>query len=327
MKQRILGKTGFQVSELSLGGLFLSSRGADFETAKKATFKAFSLGVNYVDTAPTYMDCEEVLGNIIKDTSGVIVSTKIGGYPKPFDAKSKSDIFRSVEDSLKKLNRDCIDILMIHEPDRPGQYDWWNDDPNRLFGPVMEALEELKLRKLIKYTGVGGTTAYELTRVIEQGNFDVVLTAFQYSLLWREAQKSVIPAAKKKNMGIVAGSPLQHGALAVRYDDEIQKGAAWLSPPRRAQFKKLYALLDDIKMSVAEVALRYLISDDAISTVLVGARSEDEVTENVCTVKKGPLGKDVLAELDRIANMVPFRPFAEPYSLPFGRKYKGPGAL
>ncbi len=327
MKYRELGKTNIKVSELSLGGLFLSTRGADFETAKKATLKAISLGVNYVDTAPTYRDSEEVLGNILEGNEQIIISTKVGGYPKPFDAKSKDDIFQSVEDSLKKLKRDYIDILMIHEPDRPGQYDWWSEDTDKLYGPVIDAIESLKDRGLIKYTGVGGTTAYELARVIELGDFDVVLTAFQYSLLWREAQGSIIPAAKSKNMGIIAGSPLQHGALAVRYDDEINSGAPWLSPPRRAQFKRLYALLDDLNMSVVEASLRFLFSDEFISTVLVGVRSENEITDNVRIAEKGPLPADILEEIDDIANMVPFRPFEEPYSMPFKREYKGPGGL
>jgi aryl-alcohol dehydrogenase-like predicted oxidoreductase len=123
----------------------------------------------------------------------------------------------SVKKSLRLLNRDRIDILMIHEPDRPAQYDWWSD-PERYHGPVMDVLEQLKDEGIIGFTGLGGTTAYELADIIRTDHFDVVLTAFNYSLLWREAEHEILPAANKLNMGIIIGSPLQQGALAHRYN-------------------------------------------------------------------------------------------------------------
>jgi aryl-alcohol dehydrogenase-like predicted oxidoreductase len=90
-------------------------------------------------------------------------------------------------------------------------------------------LEELKQQGLVRFTGLGGTTAYEMARLIRTGKFDVVLTAFNYSLLWREAEREVLPAAIEHDMGIVIGSPLQQGSLARRYDDEVRSGAPWLS--------------------------------------------------------------------------------------------------
>ena len=74
-------------------------------------------------------------------------------------------------------------------------------------------LDELKKSGTIRFTGLGGTTAYEMAHIIRTGRFDVVLTAFNYSLLWREAAIEVIPAAKAQGMGIILGSPLQQGAL------------------------------------------------------------------------------------------------------------------
>jgi len=213
---------------------------------------------------------------------------------------------------------------MIHEPDRPGQYDWW-DDYDTFHGPVVEVLEELKQEGIIRFTGLGGTTAYELARIMATGSYDVVLTAFNYSLLWREAQIAVLPEAKRQGMGVIAGSPLQQGALARRYDDEVNHGAPWLSPPRRAQYQALYTFLDEIGLPIAEVALRFVISNPDISTVLMGARSADEVEQNVAAVEKGPLPDEALARLDEIAAMVPFRPFEEPFGLPFGGQHHGPG--
>jgi aryl-alcohol dehydrogenase-like predicted oxidoreductase len=190
---------------------------------------------------------------------------------------------------------------------------------------VLDVLEDLKRQGVIRYTGLGGTTTYEMARIIRTGRFDVVLTAFNYSLLYREAEISVLPAAKEQGMGIIIGSPLQQGALARRYDEQVQHGAPWLSPPRRAQLKELYSLLDEVEMSLAELALRFVISNPDISCTLMGARSPQEVDMNVAAVERGPLGSDILDRLEQIAAMVPFRPYEEPSVLPFTRPYRGPG--
>jgi len=332
MKTRRLGQTGLEVTELSLGGLFLSKFGGNFEQARAAALRAFELGVNYVDTAPGYADSEEVLGKILADAARpLILSTKLGGRPQPFKPQDKACLRQSVEESLRLLGRERIDVLMVHEPDRPGQYDWWTSSPMweagaPLQGPVLELLAELKREGIVRFTGLGGTTAYGLARLIRSGLFDVVLTAFNYSLLWREAEVEVLPAAKEMKMGVVIGSPLQQGALARRCDEEVAHGAPWLSLPRRNQYKALYAFLDEAGLPLVEAGLRFVISNPDISCALMGARSKAEVEQNVACVERGPLPKDILARLDEIAAMVPFRPFEEPFGLPFGhRGYKGPG--
>ncbi|MEW6749433.1 MAG: aldo/keto reductase [Candidatus Latescibacterota bacterium] len=325
MRYRTLGKTGLRVSELSLGGLFVSSVGGAFEQGRAAIRRALDLGVNYVDTAPGYADSEEVLGRALEgETRPLVLSTKVGGRPRPFEPQNAAQLRQSVEESLRLLRRESVDILMIHEPDRPGQYDWWSD-PEAYKGPVLQVLDELQARGLIRFTGLGGTTAYEIVPILETGRFDVLLTAFNYSLLWREAEHAVLPAAARLGMGIVVGSPLQQGALARRWDAEVEGGARWLSPPRRAQYRALYRLLDEAGMSVAEMGLRFVLSNPAVSCTLMGARSAGEVEENVAAVEKGPLPPDLLERLAQIAAMVPFRPFEEPFGLPFGRRRSGPG--
>lgn len=326
MERRRLGRTGQEVSVLGLGGLFVSKVGGKpREEARLVVRRALELGINYIDTAPSYADSEEVLGEALEGvTQPYILSTKLGQRPQPFNAKDKDALRRSVEESLRLLKRDAIDILMIHEPDRPGQNDWWEDIPG-YHGPVNDLLDELKEEGIVRFTGLGGTTAYEIVPIMATGRYDVILTAFNYSLLWREAAIAVLPEAKRQGMGILIGSPLQQGALARRYDDEVNHGAWWLSPPRRAQFKALYAFLDEIDMSIAELGMRFVISNPDISAVLSGSRSVEEVEANVRAVEKGPLPSEVLAQLDEIAAMVPFRPFEEPFSLPFGRPYRGPG--
>ena len=139
---------------------------------------------------------------------------------------------------------------------------------------------ELKAEKVIRFTGLGGTTAYQLPLIMATGSYDVVLTAFNYSLLWREAAIAVFPEARRQNMGLVIGSPLQQGALSRRYP-EIETGAPWLSPPRREQYRRLYAFLDETGLSLPEAALRMIVANPDVSTVLAGARSVQEVEESV----------------------------------------------
>jgi aryl-alcohol dehydrogenase-like predicted oxidoreductase len=323
---RVLGRTGLEVSVVGMGGIFISRYGGHSqEDIQRAVLRALELGVNYVDTAPNYDDGEEVLGRALEGAPYPhYLSTKVGGRPKPFNPQDADSLRRSVEDSLRLLGRDYIDILFIHEPDRPGQYDWWSDQV-RYEGPVNDILDRLKAEGLIHFTGLAGTTAYELPSIIATGRYDVVLTAFNYSLLWREATLSVLPECVRQGVGVIAGSPLQHGALSKRYDDEIRERARWMSPPRREQYRRLYALVDEIGMPLPELALRFVLSQPAIHVTLVGARSTAEVEASVAAAEKGPLPKTLLDRLDDIAAMVPFRPFEEPHRLPFERPYAGPG--
>jgi aryl-alcohol dehydrogenase-like predicted oxidoreductase len=326
MEKRILGRTGLEVGVLGMGGLFVSKAGGQSrDEVRSAVRRALELGVNYVDTAPGYYDSEEVLGHALDGApSNYYLSTKLGGRPQPFDPQDAGALRRSVEESLRLLRRDHIDILIIHEPDRPGQYNWWRD-PATYEGPVNDVLDSLKDEGVIRFTGLGGTTAYELPAIIATGRYDVVLTAFNYSLLWREATIAVLPEAQRQGVGIIAGSPLQQGALSKRYDREVTSGARWLSPPRREQYRRLYALVDETGIPLPELALRFVLSNPAIHLTLMGARSVAEVESNVAAAEKGSLPKSLLDRLDEIAAMVPFRPFEEPFGLPFEREYAGPG--
>ena len=325
MRYRTLGKTGLQVSELAMGGAFITERAAARADGIAAVRRALQLGINFVDTAAGYSDSEEVFGLALDGVpQPYILATKLGGRPEPFDARDRDLLRRSVDDSLRLLKRDRLDILMIHEPDRPGQYDWFTDW-QRFHGPVIDLLADLRREGVIRFTGIGGTTAYVMADVIASGQFDVVLTAFNYSLLWQEALHAVLPEARRQNMGIVVGSPLQQGALSRIYRDEVEHGARWLSPPRRAQYRALYAFVDELDIGLPELALRFVLSNPDISCTLTGARSVTEVEMNVAAEERGPLPDDVLARIAEIAAMVPFRPFDEPFVMPFGRGYRGPG--
>ncbi|MBF0246370.1 MAG: aldo/keto reductase, partial [Planctomycetes bacterium] len=295
MEKSVFGKTGLEVSRVAFGGLFVASFSAELEEAKKAVGRALDSGINYIDTAPGYGNSEEVLGKSIDGVKKpLIISTKLGGRPDPFLPQDKACLRASVEESLRLLKRDCIDILMIHEPERPGQYNWWTDMV-KVEGPVLELIDELKAEGKIRYSGLGGTTTTELAHLCRSGKFDVVLTAYNYSLLYREAALEVIPAAKKAGMGIVVGSPLQQGALSRRYDEQLKSPAAyWISRMRREQMLELYAFSDECGMSLPELGIRFVLSHPDVHCVLMGARSAAEVEQNVAAANAGALPKNIL---------------------------------
>jgi aryl-alcohol dehydrogenase-like predicted oxidoreductase len=327
MKKRVLGRTGLEVGELSLGAAFVTSGKEGFDGALPIVRRALELGINFADTSADYGDSEKALGLALHEIGKpCIVSTKLGPRSgEPFDPKDKAGLRRIAEESLRLLHRDVIDILMIHEPDRPGQFDWYNDGVS-FAGPVVDLLQELKQEGLIKYTGLGGTTAYALARIMATGQYDVVLTAFNSSPLWREAMIAILPEARKQNMGVCFGSPTQQGWLARRFDKEIESGALFLSPPRRAQIKALYELCDTCGIPIPELCLRWAIGVPGVSTVLTGPRNVAQLEQNVQAVEQGPLPDEVSKRLDTIAAMVPFRPCDEPFGCPFGDpNYWGPG--
>lgn len=321
LKKRILGRTGLEVSELSLGGLFISSHGADRATADEVIRRAWELGINYIDTAPGYLDSESVLGETLsKFDCDFIISTKIGYKPEPFEPQNKEFLKKAAEQSLKNLKRDSVDIFMIHEPDRyedPKFFDWWTDK-EEFNGLVIEVLEELREEGKTKFLGLGGTTAYEMPLIMNTGRFDAVLTAFQYNLLWREAEHAALPSAKANHMGVICGSPLHQGSLAKIYENDVLKNPPnWLNPPRRKQFTRLYSLVKDLGIELPELCIRFILSNPDVSSVLTGVRCIEELENNVAAAEKGALSGEILREIDGIASMVPFRPYLEPLALPF----------
>lgn len=316
--RRTLGRTGLEVGSLSLGGAF-ATRGEEGRAGAKAiVHEALELGINLVDTSADYGNSEEGLGEGLKDViEPVIVSTKLGPRSDDFDPQDKEHLRWVVDESRRLLHRDTIDIMMIHEPDRPGQIDWWSD-LRRWDGPVAELLQELKEEGVIQFTGLGGTTAYEVVPIIATGFYDVVLTAFNLSMLWREADIELIPEAKRQNMGILMASPTQQGWLASRFDEQIARAdSRMLNKPRREQLKTLYEFVDEVGIPIAELALRWALSHPDASTVLTGPRNLEQLRQNVKAGEEGPLPEDVMKRIDEIAAMVPFRPYEEPFGCPF----------
>ena len=287
--------------------------------------RAVELGVNAIDTAPAYADSEATVGQALKGIDApLIITTKLGGRPQPFHPQDINGLRQSVDESLRLLGQDHIDILMVHEPDRPQQYPWWtNYDP--LDGPALQLMEELKAAGKIRHTGLAGTTVTEMTSLVGSDRFDVVLTAFNYNVLFREARDTVIAAATKHDKGIVLGSALGQGFLTRRADTEVRAKPIWLAEVRQKQLLAYYELLNEAGMSAVELCLRFAIANPEISTIPLGCKTMEHLEASVAAVEKGPLPPDILTRLDEIAAMLPHRPYEEPMILPFGKTYEGPG--
>ena len=322
MELRRLGKTNLEVSVLSIGGLYTSSlAGGTAETARIMQ-RAIELGVNAIDTAPAYADSEATVGESIKGIDApLIMTTKLGGRPQPFNPLSIRALQESVEESLRLLGRDHIDILMVHEPDRPQQYPWWTGY-SPLQGPVLELTDELKAAGKIRFTGLAGTTVTEMTSLVNSNRFDVVLTAFNYNCLFREAESTVMAAAKSHDMGLVVGSAFGQGFLTKR--PSLEERPIWLSELRAEQLTAYYKLLDEAGMPAYELCLRFLVGNPAIATIPIGCKTVEHLEASAKAAAKGPLPADVVTRLDEIAAMIPRRPYEEPMILPFDKDYFGP---
>jgi L-glyceraldehyde 3-phosphate reductase len=125
-------------------------------------------------------------------------------------------------------------------------------------------------------------------------------------------------------MGVLLASPTQQGWLAARFDDEVNNGAPWLSPPRRAQLKALYDFADEIEIELPVLCLRWALGVSGVSAVLTGPRNVAQLEQNIKAVSAGPLSEEQNKRLDDIYMMCPHRPFEEPASCKFGTAYRGP---
>ncbi len=259
MKTRPLGKTGLQVSELAMGGLFVASWFGDLEQARNGTpcdRAGRQLHRHRARATATARRCWARRSRI--STPPLILSTKLGGRPQPFRPRDRADLLASVEESLRLLERDRVDILMIHEPDRLDQYDWWTDWEH-FTGPVLDVLDQLKRDDVIRFTGLGRTTAYSAAH-------------HRHGPVRRRAHRIQLQPALKRGGDCRAacreGAGYGHHhrlplARRRRWPDAMTMG--WwrrVGSARRGggnTYQALYALLDDLAMPIAGCApLRHL---------------------------------------------------------------------
>jgi len=287
MDYRRLGKTGLLVSELSYG----AARGAvdsprEFEKTVRTVMDA---GINLIDTAPGYDqgESERVLGPLLRGYEDVLVETKYCPYesylPEAVYNGSPQALVASVEESLRRLQRECIDILLGHGIRSLVTLDRFLSDG------CYEAMLKLRAQGKVRFIGIselseGDGTHAVLQRAIPTGAFDVVMLTI--NILLQTAVESVLPLSHEQDVGTVVMMPLnqaskQSGLVSLPAALEcVQRHIAAGNLPHESPYSDP-GLFDFLQpYSIPEAALRYVLAHP-VSTCCVGMRSPQRLVENL----------------------------------------------
>ncbi|MDP5172013.1 MAG: aldo/keto reductase [Bacteroidia bacterium] len=295
MKYRTLGKTGWKVSEVSLGAWQIGGKwGSDFDAslAERIIHKAIDSGVNFIDTADVYSGglSENIVAKVVKSrTERVIVATKIGRrlHPHTAEGYNRENLTRFVEEALQNMNRDAIDLVQLHCP------------PSAVYdhAEVFGVMDDLRAQGKIRQYGVSVETVDEALKAIEYPGVATVQIIF--NLMRLKPAEVFFPAAKNANVGIIARVPLASGLLTGKFSAEtvfgeedhrhfnregeaFDKGETFSGVPYaqglRAvkEYKRLFG--EDF---LVQHALQWILMHEAISCVIPGASSPEHVASNV----------------------------------------------
>ena len=288
MQYKVLGKTGLKVSSIGFGSVEL---GMDYgikvpgrygkpnkETAKQILHQALDSGINLFDTAPGYGDSESLLGAYIGDQE-CYFATKITIAKN--DNIELEDIERKIGESLKKLRRECIDILQVHNTTaETGGRD-----------SLLAALDNLRKKGLIRFLGVSVYGAKDAMAAIEGDFFDVIQIA--YSILDQRMREKIIPALAKNNIGVLSRSAYFRGMLTEKIEHLDEEWRFLKDAVAAIKNKFNITDWDDLM----KLALKFCLAQQEIDSVLVGIHNPDELAFAVATGKEAKLDKNTLDKL------------------------------
>jgi aryl-alcohol dehydrogenase-like predicted oxidoreductase len=254
--------------------------------------RALELGVNYFDTAPLYGRgrSEEVVGAALSGvTEPYYLATKVGYFPEPFDY-TRDAILRGLDASLKRLKRDRVNLIQVHEAEKAG----WEG----LFGQgrTIETLLDLQSQGICDFIGLTGSDLGLMTRTLQETDaFASVITFCKYDLLTQEATEELVPTAADKNVAVICASPLHAGLLG-------SKHAHWKDLGR---FQDLYGRLDSVTHllegepeKITRLALRYLLSDNRVKMLLSGVSDIAELDDCVAVSDGQYLSEELIAKIE-----------------------------
>ena len=287
MKFRKLGRTNLLVSEIGFGAWAISGRGygpTDDKDSIRALHRALDLGVNFIDTADIYGDghSEELIGRVLRERNDkeAIIATKFG-WDFYRDGGIRSNLKRNyisfaLEKSLKRLGREWIDIYQIHNS-KP-------DDIER--DNVYETLDEFKKQGKIRFYGVSAYYVEDGIEAIKTGKPDTIQII--YNILEQEVEEKLFPLAIKNDIGIIAREPLASGLLTGKYNEnskfpKTDHRHGWSKKFLEESARKVSRLkfLEKEGQTLIQAALRFSLSYKAVSVVIPGAKTINQVEENI----------------------------------------------
>ncbi len=279
MNFRRLGNTGCEVSEIGLGSNRLGEKTESDAHWDGLTRRALDLGVNIFDTAEQYAGgrSEEVLGRVIGERTDVTIASKYS--PRRTDGVadfSHRTIEEAVDGSLKRLQRSAIDIYQIHSPKMPELADQ----------NLWASLNRLKEQGKIKHIAIAVNTATEGIWLIERDLVEVL--QITYNLIDRTVEEMLLPLAQEKGIGLMARKPLSRGVLTGKFSPgqeipdhhraTLEKGAL---PGRIEDAERYKPLGAEYTGGLTRLAHHFSLSHPAISCTIPGARSIEQLEENV----------------------------------------------
>jgi len=299
VEYRQLGKSGLRVSALALGtmgfggkGIFARVGTIDSNIASRQIDMCLEAGVNLIDTADGYSagGSEEILGQAIRGRrERLLISTKVR-FPTgtgPNDAGlSRYHLIEGCEASLKRLGVDHIDIYQVHE--------WDGHTPVE---ETLEALDTLVRSGKVRYVGCSNYTAWQMMKSLaasgQHGYQRYICQQIHYSLAARDAEYELVPVGLDQGVGILVWGPLAGGLLTGKFRRDAARptGArhseAWDEPPIR-DWERLWNIVDLLveigearNASASQVALAYIMGKPGVSSVIVGARTEQQLADSL----------------------------------------------
>jgi aryl-alcohol dehydrogenase-like predicted oxidoreductase len=327
MRYRLLGRTGLYVSELCLGTMtfggqgFWKVMGGLGQDAVAALIKrAFDAGVNFIDTANVYSlgESETLTGQAIKalglPRDEIVVATKATGVMSETAingrGQSRYHLMHQVDASLKRLQLDHIDLYQLHAFDA--------------LTPLEESLatlDDLVRSGKVRYLGLSNFAAWQIMKALaiadKRGWTRIESLQAYYTLAGRDLEREVLPLLQDQQVGLMVWSPLAGGLLSGKFaaDKPGPEGA------RRSSFDfpvvdkaRVFRCVDAMRpiaerhgVSVARVALAWLLSRPQVTTVIIGAKSPEQLDDNLAATKL-QLGAEDLATLDEVSALAPEYP-------------------
>ncbi|MER6086133.1 aldo/keto reductase [Streptomyces sp. NPDC001833] len=314
MRYRVLGKTGIEVSTHCLGTMMFGGIGnPDHEDGARIINAALDAGINFVDTADMYSagECEEIVGKALKGRrDDVVLATKVHfplGEGRNRSGNSRRWIVKAVEDSLRRLDTDWIDLYQVHRPDHTTDIE-----------ETLSVLGDLVTAGKIRAFGCSTFPAEDLVEahhVAERRGLMRMRTEQPpYSVLARGIERAVLPTAQRLGMGVLTWSPLASGFLSGSHREgrpvDLTTGRARLSPQRfdpaapgnaakYAAVERLVALTEEVGCTLPELAVAFPLVHPAVTSVIIGPRTMDQLTASL----KGAelvLDDEVLDRIDDI---------------------------